>query len=139
MHLYAFTWLAMAGLCAAKQWPYDRYRGATNKKGRLVPDRSIPEFKDEDPLNEFGRWFHRIVDHKNIGGLQELFVNGSVPDHATFEDIWQNLAVPEPPPPTDTVLPPHIPWPWPKQDAASLFPHLPFDLDPRCTADRSKW
>lgn len=132
------TLVAAAELCIAAHWPYDRYHAVTDKSGKPIPDRSVPEFKDQDPLNEFGHWFHNIVNQKDLG-LQDLFTGGSVPDHASFDEIWKSLNIPEPSAINKTAPPAHHAPTWSHQEATELFSHLPFDLDQRCMADKNKW
>lgn len=124
----------LVGLSAALQWPYERYRGTTGRNGVLVPETSRPEFEGEEPGNGFGQFLHHIVDRKNIGGLQDLFVNGSVPAHAGFDELLAALKLPDAPTGHGT-----RPRQRPHNEAKSVLGHLPFELDPRCTADKSKW
>ena len=133
--------IVLAGFCAAEQWPYRRYQAQTDKKGNYVALKSQPEFKNAEPRSNFGHWFHQIVNHQNINNVQRLFVNKSIPDFASFDDIRANLRVPRPSVAANesTILPPHIPKLWPEKEALSLFGHLPFDLDIRCTSDRDRW
>ncbi len=129
---------SLLSLVVSEPWPYNRYHAAQVGNGQHKADRSRPEF-DGDPDNHFGRWFHRLVKNDDLG-LKSFFVNGSVPHNATFDDILHNLAVRGAVSPGNhSALPPHIPRPWPKFEANTLFKHLSFPLDPRCTSDKTKW
>lgn len=137
MHKYIIL-IYLSIFYATKQWPYNRYRGVESKNGRFKAQTSHPEFKAE-PHSKFGQWFHQIVKLDHTGQLQGLFTNGSVPRGASFEDLLNNLNIPEKAPGNVSRLPPHVPRPWPQQEAKNLFANLPYPVDPRCTSDRSKW
>ncbi len=125
----------LSTLGASEQWPYNRFHGVESAKGTLVPQKSKPEFI-VDPHNKFARWFRNIVDKDHTGQLREIFEAGSIPPNASLQDILQGIKTPEPPRGNASVPVPQTPA---HQQAASLFSHLPFPLDTRCTADKFKW
>jgi hypothetical protein len=129
--------LLLSVLCSSEQWPYNRYHGIRSMKGHFVPEKSRPEFQEE-PHNLFGQWFHGIVESNQTEQFQDLFINGSIPHHATFDDILNSLKKPKHIS-NISIPPPHIPRPWPQGRATTLFEHLPYPVDPRCTSDTSKW
>lgn len=136
-----FLSLGFAWHSAAKQWPYDRYYGTPDKNGNPVANKHLPEYDETSrPHNEFGHWLHRLVEHGTVGGLQETFTNGSLPNHPSFHDIRETLSVPEPPRNDTAVSPSPKSLPsWPQNEAQALLGHLPWPLDPRCTASKDKW
>jgi cytochrome P450 len=140
--MYSF-WkiLHLFPLCAvvsAHRWPYNRYHGVPTKDGHFKPDKSHPEF-EHDPQNLLGEWLHNLVKVDSTGQLQQIFVNGLVPHNATFDQILANINIPAPVDKNKTILPPHVPRPWPQQESAELFQHLNYPIDPRCTSDHSRW
>jgi len=117
---------------------YHRYHGVPTKDGRYMPDKSRPEFETQ-PENLLGEWLHSLVKRDPTGQLQDIFINGSVPHQAGFDEILASLNIPEPVDKNQTILPPHVPLPWPPQEASVLFKHLNYPIDPKCTADHSNW
>jgi hypothetical protein len=136
--LIKFLFFCLCTVTTADHWPYNRYHGVLTKSGHYKPDKSRPEFKD-DPKNLLGEWFRNIVKADSTGQLQKIFINGSLPHHAEFDEILSNINVPEQLDQNQTILPPHVPQPWPQQEAADLFKHLKYPTDPKCTSDHSKW
>lgn len=130
------------GQVLANQWPYERYYPKTNKQGDPVADKAQPEFGDQDsgPGNQFGEWLGRLVNQGTVAGLQEIFTDGSLPKHPSFEDIWENIKTPEVPPNvTHATRPPSYKATWPQNEAEALLGHLPWPLDQRCTASKDQW
>ena len=131
--------LLLSLLVAAEPWPYNRYHGTESKRGRLVPEKSNPEF-DQDPHNGFLHWFRKVVNSDETGLFEGLFETGAIPPHSSMEQLLKSIKTP----PViggnnNSVLSPHMPSMLPHQEAAGLFQHLPFPLDTRCTADKFKW
>lgn len=124
----------------AEQWPYHRVVGNVEDSGRIVPDLSKPEFKEEYPENLFVGWLRDVINNnENLTSLQHCFSNGSISDDARwFHDVLQNIDVPAnytPKPIKTSPLRPNFPL----RDAQQLFKHLNYPLDPQCTVDRSRW
>ena len=124
----------------AAQWPYHRVVGDVKDSGKIVPNPSKPEFKEEFPDNLFVGWLRDVINtNENLTSLRNAFANGTIPDDAKwFNDVLDNVDVPAnytPQPIKKSPLRPNFPL----RDAQQLFKHLPYPLDPRCTVDRSRW
>ncbi|KAF5497051.1 Peroxidase [Colletotrichum siamense] len=130
------------GQVLANQWPYERYYPKTNKQGDPVADKAQPEFGDQDrgPENQFGEWLGRLINQGTVAGLQDIFTDGSLPKHPSFDDIWKNVKTPVVPPnQTHATRPPGYKATWPQNEAEALLGHLPWPLDQRCTASKDQW
>jgi len=138
--LSQFYFTALAFLLTsstAEQWPYQRSHGRLTDSGDYVHDNTRPETALD---NEFGHWLHKV--HKKGDLFSDVFATSSLPHHASWDDIFNNLQVP----PiehdgnqTRTKLPQHVPQPWPQHEADVLFKNLPYALDPSCLSDKSSW
>lgn len=133
-----FICFFICALVGADNWPYTRYHGHLTESGHYKANKSKPEF-EQDPPNLFGQWIHSLVKADSTGQLQQIFKNGSVPHNASFDDILKAINVPDKSNKNDTILPPHVPQPWPPQEAKELFKHLNYPVDVRCTMDHSRW
>lgn len=131
--------ISLAALSAAESWPYNRYHGVPNSKGAFVPQTHAPEYEDNEPKNGFGQFLHGVINHKTVPGLGDLFVNGSIPEHAGFDQLREALKVPPVSFSNKTLLDMHRQRPFPQDEATRLLSNLPFELDPKCTADKTKW
>jgi hypothetical protein len=126
---YIIIALGFSLACDAKPWPYNRYHGTPSNSGRYLPDLARPEFGRE-PTNGFGDWLHDIVEHDETGKLKDIFLNGSVPQKPSLQDILDNVDVPRPVKHDDIPGRAHV---------EGLFSHLNYPIDPECTSDPSKW
>ncbi len=123
---------------AADQWPYHRVVGDVKDSGEIVPIKSKPEF-EANPDNLFVGWLRDVLNNENITKVRRAFVNGTLPDEAKwFDDILDSIDVPANFTPQPIKVSPTRPN-FPYRDAAQLFSHLGYPLDPRCTVDRSRW
>lgn len=140
MHILGqiFICFSLCTIVGADSWPYKRYHGHLTESGHYKANKSKPEY-EQDPPNLYGQWLHHLVNADSTGQLQKIFINGSIPHNATFDDILSSINIPEPDRKNGSTLPPHIPQPWPLEEAKDLFKHLNYSIDPTCTMDHSKW
>ncbi|KAH6980144.1 heme peroxidase [Fusarium venenatum] len=136
--LAAFT--GLIGLAKSDTWPYDRYpaRKDAGFVGNL-PNDPPPEFHSEPP-DLFVDWLRSVVNRNDSLELQNVFKNGTIPDHVnSIDDLILHVKTPKEP--TTPVLGPPIPIKAPAYDpqteAARLFRHLNYPLDPRCLINKS--
>lgn len=142
-----FTKLVVASTLAlpvsAEQWPYDRYHHLQRKDGSFIPDKAKPVIaSQQEPSNHFVKWLHYVSETQDSGAVRKLFLNDSIPKSVIdFDDLYDYLEFPEVEPIKDNfsyLVPPLIPYN-PPQEAKQLFKNLGYDLDPRCTVDKSQW
>jgi len=124
------------------KWPYKRYHAQQTKDGKFHADTSRPEF-EEDPQNAFVHWLHHVSNTQDSAAVRSMFINNTIPKHVNrFDELYEYLDVPPAKPGVGDnrsyLLPPMIPH-LPSGEAAQLFSHLNYPLDPRCTVDRSRW
>ena len=137
-HLKFFVTALLALGSRAAQWPYNRVEGDIQKSGRIVPDKSKPEFEGGQlPNNSFVDWL-RDVSH-NVTKVNDAFGKANISDNVQwFSDLLDTIEVPdnaENHPITHLPARPNTP----QLDARQLFAHLKFPLDPLCTVDKSRW
>jgi peroxidase len=130
-------------LVQCNKWPYDRYHAQRNKAGHFVADTARPEFED-DPQNTFIHWLHHVSNTQDSAEVRKMFANDTIPKHVTqFDELFEYLTPPAPDQQMpdgnrSVLLPPMIPH-LPSREAADLLSYLKYDLDHRCTVDRSRW
>ena len=142
MLLFSFSLLQNS---VAETWPYSRYIDSFAQPGTVVA-RSLGPVLEANSYNLFGEWLHGLIENGTAKGLQSVFINGSIPYHIkSFEELLDYVDVPplsssSPgfPPTNASSRPPGTPL-WPQDEAAAVFQHLPYPLDPRCSSERSKW
>lgn len=136
--MHTFLWFCVYALVGAASGRFTRYHGHLTDSGHYKANKSKPEF-EQDPPYLFGQWIHGLVKTDSTGQLQQIFKNGSVPHNASFEDILNAINIPQSFDRNESILPPHVPQPWPPEEAKEVFKHLDYPVDPRCTMDHSKW
>lgn len=131
--------LSLLSVVLASKWPYKRYQGFPKHGEAWRPNKTLPEFH-KHPRNLFGRWLRHLVDIDSTGQLKQVFTNGSIPRGlGSFDNLLDHIDAPTPPSKAPSpFLPPSVPLS-PQIEAAQLFKHLPYPIDPRCTNDRSKF
>lgn len=132
----------LPALTLGHKWPYNRYHAQRTKDGKFHTNTSRPEF-EEDPQNGFVEWLHHVSNTQDSAAVRSMFINNTVPKHVTgFDELYEYLDVPAAQPDVGDnrsyLLPPMVPQ-LPSGEAARLFSHLNYPLDPRCTVDRSRW
>ena len=131
--------LSIISETVAKRWPYERYLGELSSDGKWTVQNELREPED-GPSHGFLRWLHHIVaNDPDDGPLSQTFANGSIPPHATLEELICRLNLPTEQPINEIVPPSHDASHWPDRKAKAVFSHLPYAVDPRCASDPSKW
>lgn len=132
-----------AAQALAEQWPYERYHLHRGKDGWFAPDKAKPALPPkQSPNNHFVTWLHHVSETQDSGAVKSLFINNTIPKHVLdFDELFNYIEIPESNPSKENhsyLLPPFIPNN-PPQEARKLFSNLKYDLDPRCTVDKSQW
>ena len=140
-----FYFLSGLQICLAETWPYNRYVDTSTPSGMFTP-RSLRLAPESNTYNLFGEWLHGLIENGTAEGLQGVFINGSIPDHIqSFGELLNHVDIPNFSLPSPEILPsnasfqpPRTPL-WPQDEAAAVFKHLKYPLDPRCLTERSRW
>lgn len=135
--------LCWASLTLADQWPYHRYHFYQKADGWFHPDKAKPAIApDKSPHNHFINWLHHVSETQDSGAVRKLFINNTIPKNILdISELYDYLEFPQDPPVQDNfshLVPPFIPNN-PLQEAKQLFGYLKYELDPRCTVDKSQW
>lgn len=123
--------LLTSSLTSAEKWPYNRYHkddveGADKKNFGA------------DTENHFIDWFRGIVKNDRTGELQKTFLDHASKKASSIEDLFDHLDVPSnvtaPPLEVGPVAPSSS-----QDEAAQLFNHLGYALEPKCTENKTNW
>lgn len=96
-------------------------------------------------INQFSKWFSRIVDTDHTGRIRDALRDGEVPSNVnSAQELLEHIRIPDrqalqAKQPSPAVQNQRTTSHEPQLDGNDLFSHLGFALDQRCMTDRSKW